>query len=500
MRLPLTKSAAIVHGNALRIDWNEVVPAAELDYILGNPPFIGSKMMTEQQRADLLAVAGSLKGAGILDFVSAWYLKAAEYLQLRHPREGGDSVSSVRKAIRCAFVSTNSITQGEQVGVLWGQMLARGMKIFFAHRTFQWNNEARGVAAVHCVIVGFSSGDAGPKRLFDYDDIRGEPHQLSATNINPYLVDAADVLLSNRKSPISSVPAISFGSMPNDDGNLLLTDHERSELLAREPDAEPYIRRMVGSVEFLNGILRWCLWLDGVPPDVVRSMPAVVERVRRVRNARLASGREATRKLGSVPYRFGEVRQPVGTYIGIPKTSSERRNFIPIGLMDASVVAGSELFTVFPATLLALGIISSTMHMAWVRTVCGRLKSDYRYSAGIVYNNFPWPDITEEKHHAAIESAAQGVLDARAQFADSTLADLYDPLTMPPALVKAHQQLDRAVDAAYLAAEKVAGRKAPKLDTDAERVAFLFERYQQLVSILPADKPGKAARRPRRSS
>lgn len=348
---------------------------------------------------------------------------------------------------------------------------------------------------MHCVIVGFSRQYIIPKRLFDYEDIRGEAQERTAANINPYLVDAADVLLSNRKIPISNVPAISFGSMPNDDGNLLLSDQERSELLALEPGAEPFIRRMMGSVEFLNGIDRWCLWLDGVPPDVVRSMPNVVARIQQVREARLASGREATRKLASVPYRFGEVRQPEGMYIGIPKTSSERRNFIPAGWMDASVVAGSELFTIFPASLLVLGVVSSTMHMAWVRTVCGRLKSDYRYSAGIVYNNYPWPEIADDKYRAAIEAAAQGVLDARVAFPGSTLAGLYDPLTMPSELVKAHAALDRAVDAAYLAAEKAAGRKPPKLSTDAERVAFLFERYQQLVSLLPVAKPKPVRRR-----
>lgn len=498
-RLPLKKSAAIVHGNALRIDWGDVVAAKELDYILGNPPFIGSKLLTDEQRADLLTVAGGIKGAGLLDFVSGWYLKAAAYLTTART-QGNDG-------IRAAFVSTNSITQGEQVGMLWGPMLSDGLHIQFAHRTFQWNNEARGVAAVHCVIVGFGLQDIRPRRLFDYTDIKGEPFEVIAANVNPYLVDAPDVLLPSRRTAISALaPPISFGSMPNDGGHLLLDSEQRLALLHDDPKAADWIRPILGSEEFLNSTRRWCLWLDGISPNALRDMPRVMARVAEVREVRLASSREATRALAKTPARFGEVRQPSSDYIAIPKTSSERRAFVPIGLLSHETVAGSELFTVSPAHLNTFGVLQSTMHMAWMRAVCGRLKSDYRYSAGIVYNNFPWPELptpasrkgTEpDQRRATIEAAAQGVLDARAQFPDSTLADLYDPLTMPPALVKAHQALDRAVDAAYLAAEKAAGRKPPKLSTDAERVAFLFERYQALTSLLPAAKAKPA--RPRRA-
>ncbi len=516
VRLPLKKSATIVHGNALRIDWNDVVPAEKLSFILGNPPFIGSKLMTAEQREDLLAVAGGLKGAGVLDFVSAWYLKAAQYIgshaaALPPPLQsrGGPGRGSERSeqqrlavaAVRVAFVSTNSITQGEQVGILWGEMLARGMRIFFAHRTFRWNNEARGVAAVHCVIVGFAGSDITPKRLFDYQEIAGEPHEVPVGNINPYLVDAADVLLPKRSMPICSVSEVAFGSMPNDGGNLLLEDNEREALLAVEPAAEKWIRAFLGSVEFINGMRRWCLWLVDAKPNELRELRHIAERVSATKKIRAASKRQTTKDLALTPALFGEIRQPLVRYIAIPKTSSENRAFIPMGFLEPDVIASTELFTVSGGSQYELGVLTSTMHMAWVRAVCGRLESRYRYSAGIVYNNFPWPELTPPQPSPAsrggsesdvIAAAAQAVLDARAQFPGSTLADLYDPLTMPPALVKAHAALDKAVDAAYLAAEKAAGRKPPRLTTDAERVAFLFERYQALTSLLPADKPKRA--------
>ena len=485
-RLPLKKSATIVHGNALRMDWNDVVEVQRLDYILGNPPFVGSKLMSAEQREDLLAVAGDLKGAGVLDFVSAWYLKAAQFID-GHPT-------------RCAFVSTNSICQGEQVGILWGALLQRGMRIFFAHRTFRWNNEARGVAAVHCVIVGFAAGDITPKRLFDYQDIAGEPHEVNAGNINPYLVDAVDVLLPNRSKPICDVPEIGIGNKPIDGGNYLFTTEERDAFIAKEPAAAKWFRRWLGSDEFINGWERWCLWLGDCPPHELRAMPESLKRVEAVRALRKASKSAPTQKLGDTPTRFHVENIPSDNYLVIPEVSSERRDFIPVGFMTPDTLCSNLVKIVPHGTLLHFGIVTSTMHMAWVRTVCGRLKSDYRYSAGIVYNNFPWPELPEGEAaasglRAAIETAAQGVLDARAKFPEATLADLYDPLTMPPALVKAHAALDKAVDAAYAAAEKAAGRKPPKLSTDAERVAFLFQRYQALTSLLPAEKPKKARKK-----
>lgn len=474
-RLPLVKSATIVHGNALRIDWNTVVPRERLSYILGNPPFLGKQMQSDEQRADMARVFGDAKNAGLLDFVSAWYVLAAKYMQ--------------GSAVRCAFVSTNSIAQGEQVGALWAELYRLGVQIHFAHRTFTWTNEARGKAAVHCVIIGFGLDAPSKKRLFEYAHLRADPLELAVTNINAYLVDAANVLLNNRREPISNVPSISFGSMPNDGGHLLLTDQDRSLLLQSEPTAVAWVRRFVGAEEFINGISRWCLWLKGANPSELRASRMVSDRIEGVRTTRLASTRLTTRELAAMPSLFGEDRQPISCYVAIPKTSSERRAWIPLGWLDDQVIASTELFTVDRAEQVHFGVLQSTMHMAWVRSVCGRLKSDYRYSAGIVYNNFPWPEPLDDKARSAIEAAAQAVLDARDAFPDSTLADLYDPLSMPPALVKAHQQLDRAVDAAYTAVEKAAGRKAPKLGTDAERVAFLFERYQALTSLLPAEKP-----------
>lgn len=542
VRLPLKKSATIVHGNALRIDWNEVVPAGELDFILGNPPFIGAKLMTAEQRADLLAVAGDIKGAGLLDFVCGWYLKAAAYINPCHSRAGGnpealpspaptsmDSRLRGNDGVRVAFVSTNSITQGEQVAVLWTPMLISGVQIEFAHRTFQWNNEGRGVAAVHCVIVGFGRDITKVRRLFDYTDIKAEPHEIPAANINPYLVDAPDLLLLNRSKPLCDVPEIGIGNKPIDGGYFLLTREERDALLACEPKAAAYVKRWYGATEFLNATERYCLWLADASPADIRAMPVVLEIVDKVRRFRLGeidakSGRAAkagqsSLALASTPTRFHVSHLPSADYLLIPRHSSENRPFLPMGFMNHEDLSGDANLISGNATRFHFGVMQSTMHMAWVRTVCGRLKSDFRYSAGIVYNNFPWPELPEakpldprlrgndeqgqgraqgQKLRAAIETASQGVLDARARFPDSTLADLYDPLTMPPPLVKAHQTLDRAVDAAYLAAEKAAGRKPPKLATDAERVAFLFERYQALISLLPAAKP-KRTRNKRKS-
>jgi len=481
VRIPLVKSANIVHGNALQIDWNTIVPAHSLRYIMGNPPFIGSKMMTDAQRGELIAATGgALKGAGILDYVSAWYLKATDYMG--------------EEPIRAAFVSTNSITQGEQVGVLWGEMLRRGFHITFAHRTFQWNNEARGVAAVHCVIVGFARSAPSPRRLFDYEDLRGEAHEVQAENINPYLVDAANVLLPNRTEPICDVPMIGIGNKPIDGGNFLFSTQERDDFIRKEPGSKAWFRRWLGSDEFINGWERWCLWLGDCSPAQLRAMPEALKRVEAVAAFRKASKSAPTRKLAETPTRFHVENIAETRYLLIPRVSSERRAFIPMGFVEPGTLTSDSALMSSTATLFHVGILHSTMHMAWVRTVCGRLKSDYRYSAGIVYNNFPWPHTPDTKHRAAIETAAQGVLDSRADFPDATLADLYDPRTMPPALRKAHQLLDKAVDAAYLAAEKKAGRKPPVLGTDAERVAFLFQLYERYTSA-EAARPGRKGNR-----
>lgn len=471
-RIPLKTSPHIVYGNALTLDWNDVLPAERASYVMGNPPFVGAKFMDDAQRADTRAVFDGIPHAGLLDFVAAWYVKAARYI------EG--------QPTRCAFVSTNSITQGEQVGVLWGWLLARGVKIHFAHRTFSWSNEARGKAAVHCVIVGFGLGEVTEKWMYEYEDIRGEPLAVAAANINPYLVDAADVVLAKRRDPISDCPEMKFGNQPIDGGHLILGPEEKAFVLKIEPGIAGYIRRFFGADEFINGGERYCLWLEGTPPEILRSSPYIRGRLDAVKKFRLSSTREATRELANTPAQFAFVSHPETPYLLLPSVSSERRNYIPIGFMPSDVIASNLCLIVPSANFYHFGVLTSTMHMAWVRSVCGRLKSDYRYSVGIVYNNFPWPDPPDEKSRQAIEGAAQAVLVARAYFSDATLADLYDPLTMPPALLRAHQKLDAAVDKAY-------GKTS--LKSDAERVAFLFQRYQALTSLLPAAKPKQARKR-----
>lgn len=481
-RIPLKTSPHIVNGNALTLDWNGVLPAERASYVLGNPPFVGAKFMNDVQRDDVQRVFADIKSGGLLDFVAAWYVKAARYINAvrAEPVEAhSPSTSSGRTGVRCAFVSTNSITQGEQAGVLWGWLLAQGIRIHFAHRTFQWSNEAKGMAAVHCVIIGFGAFDAEKKTIYEYEDIRGEAHAVAVRNINPYLVDAPDVVLEKRSKPICAVPEIRFGNQPIDGGYFILNEEEFAELLQHEPEAEKFVRPFLGADEFINNILRYCLWLRDAKPDELRRLPLVMQRVQAVKAFRLESKRQATNELAATPTQFAFVSHPDSNYLLFPSVSSERRNFIPIGFMPPEVIASNLCLIVPNATVYHFGILTSSMHMAWVRYTCGRMKSDYRYSNSIVYNNFPWPDEPTDKQRAAIEAAAQAVLDARAQFPQSSLADLYDPLTMPPALVKAHQALDRAVDACY--------RKAA-FASDAQRVEFLFERYRQLTSLLPTAK------------
>ncbi|MDE3103970.1 MAG: class I SAM-dependent DNA methyltransferase [Acidobacteriota bacterium] len=470
-RLPLKKSPNITHGNALTLDWATIIAPKDLSYIVGNPPFIGKKEQTAQQKSEVLALFSGTKGSGVLDYVCCWYLAAVDYM-------------ATNRSIRTAFVSTNSITQGEQVGVLWPGLLQRGVSIEFAHRPFQWTNEAKGMAAVHCVIVGFSLSNQNEKQLYEYETIRSRPNAVTATHINPYLVDAVDAFIVRRTWPIcADAPEMNYGSMPIDNGWLILSDNERRELLQEEPHARPYIRRYMGGEEFLNGIDRYCLWLVDIDPAMLRQLPRVSVRVAGNRKYRLSSDRQTTRNLARTPTLFGEIRQPNSTYLFVPKVSSELRRYLPIGFNKPSIIASGTALIVKEATKFHFGVLSSLMHSAWMRTVCGRMKSDYQYSAGIVYNNFPWPEPTP-KQRAAIETAAQAVLDERARHPDSTLADLYDPLSMPPGLVKAHQTLDRAVDAAY-------GRT--NFRTEAERVAFLFTLYERLTSLFPTEK--KPARR-----
>ncbi len=483
-RIPLRQAARVVHGNALQIDWNEVLPAERCSYVLGNPPFVGKQHQDARQKADVAPIFARLEGGGVLDFVAAWYIKGADY-------------AKSNPAMQVGYVSTNSIVQGEQVGVLWSWMQAQGMHINFGHQTFKWSNEASGKAAVHCVIVGFAKHARPEKWIFEYAQIDGEPLAVKADHINAYLVQAADVFLVSRRQSICAVPPVVFGSMPNDGGNFFLDDAEKSALIEECPAAEAWIRPFLGADEFINNLPRWCLWLKDCPPSSLRDMPAVLQRVQRVKAMRESSSRPATRSLAATPTLFGEIRQPEGRYLLVPCHSSERREIIPIGFLGPEVIVGNANLCMPDATLFHFGVMTSRMHMVWVKKVCGRLESRYRYTSQIVYNNFPWPDLPSDappgsaahKAKAAIEAAAQAVLDTRAEFQQgdqpSSLADLYDPLTMPPALHKAHQKLDAAVDAAYALAA-TGGKKSWK--TDAERVAFLFELYQRYTSLLPTAK------------
>ncbi len=471
-RIPLTSTPQIRHANALRFDWNEVLPAERCSYVLGNPPFLGKTYQNKEQKADSAVVMHGIHGAGDLDFVCAWYVLAARYLQ-------------GRTGTRAAFVSTNSITQGEQVAVLWGEMQRLGMHIHFAHRTFQWSNEAKGNAAVHCVIVGFGHEDQAVKTIYEYEDIKGLQQAVPAKRINAYLVDAPDVLLSKRRMPICSVNEMTYGSKPTDGGSLLLSNEEKDALLSKEPQAEKWIRRFLGADEFINKTDRWCLWLVECSPQELRQMPEVRKRVQAVKAMRSASSDKQTQQDAGTPTLFQKIRQPNSNYLLIPLHSSENRDYVPIGFCNQEIICGNANSMISDATLFHFGVMTSTMHNAFMRFTCGRLESRFRYSNTIVYNNFPWPGFAgeplSEKHRTAIEQAAQSVLDARAQFADSSLADLYDPLTMPPALLKAHQKLDIAVDAAY---QSSGGKKS--YTSDAERVAFLFELYQRITSLLPS--------------
>ena len=475
VRLPLKKEAKIVHGNALTIDWTTVVSAEQLHYIMGNPPFVGKSLQSAEQKREMTAVFNDVQGAGVLDYVAAWYLKAAQMTQ-HNP------------SIRCAFVSTNSIAQGEQVGVLWQELYQHyQQKIHFAHRTFRWWNEAKGNAAVHCVIIGFGREDLPNKRVFDYVTLNGEPIERKVRNINPYLTEGNDTVVVKRTKPLCPVPEIVFGSMPNDGGFLLLSKEEKESLLQHHPSAKKYIRPMMGSKEFINNRERYCLWLQDVDPSELKQYPAIIERVKKVQQVRLQSSRAQTKNLAQFPTLFGEIRQPKTAYLAIPEVSSQRRKYIPIGYLSSNVIASNKIQMIADASYFLFGLLTSEMHMAWVRVVCGRLKSDFDYSSSVIYNNFPFPANVSEANQKRVEKAAQAVLDARANFPHSSLADLYDPLTMPPILVKAHQTLDKAVDLCY--------RPQP-FPTDFSRIEFLFQQYEALTA--PLLSATKKSRKPKK--
>ncbi len=456
--LPLRSYANIVEGNALRVDWETVVPKNKLNYIMGNPPFVGYSLQSKSQKEDILSIYVDEKGkpyktAGKIDYVAGWYFKAAQLMQ-------GTS-------IRTAFVSTNSITQGEQVAGVWQPLYERfGIHIDFAYRTFRWDSEASMKAHVHCVIVGFSVAEnKAPRLLFENNRSR------QAENINAYLADAPDVFITGRTKPLCSVPILQNGGKPTEGGYLILTEEEKDTLLAKEPQAEPLVRPYMMGKDFIARKPRYCLWMVDASPALIAKCPNVKKRIEQVRDYRLASPKEATKKKAQTPMLFDEVRECKTPYVAIPKVSSENRRYIPMEYLDAAIIPGDSLFMIPDTTYYHLGVLTSNVHMAWMRSVCGRLKSDYRYSNTVVYNNFPWPTPTPAQK-AKIEETAQAILDARAKYPDCSLADLYDELTMPGELRTAHQKNDRAVMQAY--------GFWGKLNTEAECVAELMKMYQAL--------------------
>ena len=528
-RLPLTKAAKIVHGNALRVDWRAIrsasvydvsadqvniiqvseaeahyetlnvftkqvnlfpSPSGEqlpesykpagsssapyFDYILGNPPFIGTSYQSATQKEDMAFLFHGVNSFGMLDYVAAWYLKAAQYIQ--------------NTRTKVAFVSTNSISQGEQVGVLWSVLFNfYKVKIHFAHRTFSWSNEAKGNAAVHCVIIGFAAFDTAEKRLFDYEHIKGEPTERKVKNINPYLVPGNDVCLKSISNPICNVPKMQSGSATRDGGFLVLSKIEKEELVKKRPESENFFRRFISGDDFINNIERWCIWLKNVPPNEFREIPEFQERFKQVKTFRENSTRPGTKKMAALPYLFAEERQPNWDFVLIPKVSSENRKYIPIAHLTKEYIITDLTFVIPNPDFFILGVLNSQMHMAWVKYTCGRLKSDFRYSNTIVYNNFAFPYSPSDTKKKKVEEAAQVVLDTRAKYPGSTLADLYDPVTMPPDLVKAHQALDKAVDLCY---------RPQAFGSELVRIEFLFGLYEQYTAPMfgGASVKGKKAK------
>ena len=453
--LPLKNYENIHEGNALRMDWNDVIPAAELNYIMGNPPFVGKSYQTADQKSDMDLVFAGVKNYGNLDYVTSWYKKGIDYIDENPTCE-------------IAYVSTNSICQGIAVPPLWRHVLSKGYEINFAYPTFKWNSEANDKAAVHCVIIGLSK--TARKHKYIYPD--GIAPVIEASNINPYLMDAPSIIIDDIHDPISDVPKTAVGSFPTDGGNLVISADERDDFIQKEPLSEPYVRLYIGPEEFINNKKRYCLWLKDCSPAELRRMPNVLRRMEGVREYRLSSSKKQTQKRADTPHLFAEIRQPESDYLLFPRTSSERRAYLPIGFMSSEVIAGDTII-VPDATVYHFGVLESVLHMAWMRAFCGRLKSDYRYSGTLIYNNFPWPPKPTEAQKSKIEEAAQAILDARALYPDSSLADLYDSLTMPPELRKAHRANDAAVLEAY---------GFPKDASESEIVARLFGMYQNLIS------------------
>ena len=457
--LPLKTYVNITEGNALRIDWNDVISVEKLSYIMGNPPFVGFSFQTKEQKADILSVyidekGKSYKTAGKVDYVAGWYFKASQYIW--------------KTKIRVAFVSTNSITQGEQVSNVWKPLYERfGIHINFAYRTFIWDSEANVKAHVHCVIIGFSGEKIEKCILFE------NGNKKIVKNINMYLLDSEDIFIESRKDALCDVPEISKGFQATDNGYLILNEEEKEDLLVKEPSAEKWIRPYSMGVEFIKNTPRYCLWLVDIKPNELQQMPLIKKRVSDCKKWRESATKTGDAyKLRNIPHLFRPCKQFKDVpYIAVPLVSSENRRYIPMGFINNGMIPGNNLFSIFNAGIYHFGILQSNVHMAWMRAICGRLKSDYRYSSGLVYNNFPWPTPTVQQKER-IEQTAQKILDVRSSFSESNLADLYDPLTMPPELRKAHTANDKAVMAAYGFSTKM---------TEADCVAELMKLYQRLV-------------------
>jgi len=450
--LPLKTNANIIEGNALDLPWEEVIKPHELNYIMGNPPFLGAQLMNRKQKSEVLRIFHKNKRAGVLDYVACWYQIASEYIK--------------NTRIECAFVSTNSICQGEQVATLWKDIFEKGIHINFAYPTFDWSSESTLSASVHCVIVGFASFNRTEKRIYYFNSY------VVAQNINAYLIDGKNVFIDNRTKPICDVPQITKGCQPTDGGHLIIEPEEYEDFIAREPNAKKYIKKLIGAKEFITGTHRYCLWLVGVSPKELQKMPLVMERIRKVREMRLNSTDQGTNKLADTPTLFRETYNPED-FIVVPSATTKRRRYIPLGFMHGDVISTNLNLIIPDASLYHFGVLTSNVHMAWTRVVCGRLREHYRYSKNIVYNNFPWPTPTEEQK-IKIEQTAQMILDARALYPDSSLADLYDPLTMPPELQKAHNANNKAVMQAY-------GFSVRDMSEE-DCVAELMKLYQQLTN------------------
>ena len=481
VRIPLTKSPHIRHADALEVDWASLIAPGDCSYVLGNPPFGGAKYQSPKQREQVRRIAQLGGGGGTLDYVAAWFITAGAYLRLSRARVG--------------FVATNSITQGEQVAQLWPILFERhGLEISFAHRTFAWGSDARGVAHVHVVIIGLTRRDQEPpvKRLFSYSDINGDPTESDHQAITPYLFDAGTVVnrhlvVEEVNRPLCDVPQLVIGSKPIDDGNYIFDYEQRDEFLRREPKAARFFHPFIGSKEFINGIDRWILSLDGASPGDLRAMPAVMERIAAVKSFRRRSISPQTQELANTPTRYHVTVIPDRAFLVIPESSSERREYVPIAWLSPPTIPSNLVRVLLDADLWHFGILTSSMHMAWLRQIGGRLKSDYRYSVGIVYNTFPWPEATDQRR-ARIRPLAQAVLDARSQFPNSTFADLYDVDAMPTQLRRAHRALDGAVDKLY---------RSAAFTGDRDRAEHLFGLYEKLVAPLvaaafqPARRPGR---------